>query len=31
MKNRKYYKSYSQAMKQINLLAGELNRITRTY
>jgi hypothetical protein len=27
MKNRKYYKSYSQAMKKINLLAGELNRI----
>ena len=27
MQNRKYYKSYSQAMKQINLLAGELNRI----
>ena len=25
--NRKYHKSYSQAMKQINLLAGELNRI----
>ena len=27
MQNRKYHKSYSQAMKQINLLAGELNRI----
>ena len=27
LKNRKYYKSYSQAMKKINLLAGELNRI----
>jgi len=27
MKNRKYHKSYSQAMKKINLLAGELNRI----
>tara|TARA_R110000868_G_scaffold83652_2_gene236000 strand:- start:17191 stop:18378 length:1188 start_codon:yes stop_codon:yes gene_type:complete len=27
MKNRKHYKSYSQAMKKINLLAGELNRI----
>ena len=27
MKNRRYHKSYSQAMKKINLLAGELNRI----
>ena len=27
MKNRKYHRSYSQAMKKINLLAGELNRI----
>ena len=27
IQNRKYHKSYSQAMKQINLLAGELNRI----
>jgi len=27
MQNRKYHKSYSQAMKQINLLAGELNRL----
>lgn len=27
MKNRKYHSSYSQAMKKINLLAGELNRI----
>jgi hypothetical protein len=27
MKNRKYYRSYSQAMKKINLMAGELNRI----
>jgi hypothetical protein len=27
MKNRKHYKSFSQAMKKINLLAGELNRI----
>jgi hypothetical protein len=27
MKNRKYHKSFSQAMKKINLLAGELNRI----
>ena len=28
MKNRKYYKSYSQALKRMNLLAGELNRLT---
>lgn len=28
MKNRKYYSSYSQAFKRLNLLAGELNRIT---
>jgi len=27
MKNRKYHNSYSQAMKKINLIAGELNRI----
>lgn len=27
MKNRKYHKSYSQAMKKINLVAGELNRL----
>jgi hypothetical protein len=27
MKNRKYHKSFSQAMKKINLLAGELNRV----
>jgi hypothetical protein len=27
MKNRKYYKSYSQALKRLNLLAGELNRL----
>jgi hypothetical protein len=27
MKNRKYYSSYSQALKRLNLLAGELNRI----
>jgi len=27
MKNRKYHKSFSQAMKKINLLAGELNRL----
>jgi hypothetical protein len=27
MKNRKYYSSYSQAFKRMNLLAGELNRV----
>jgi len=27
MKNRKYYSSYSQAFKRLNLLAGELNRV----
>jgi hypothetical protein len=27
MKHRKYYRSYSEAMKRLNLLAGELNRI----
>ena len=27
MKNRKYYSSYSQAFKRMNLLAGELNRL----
>jgi hypothetical protein len=27
MKNRKYYSSYSQALKRLNLVAGELNRI----
>lgn len=27
IKNRKYYSSYSQAFKRLNLLAGELNRI----
>jgi hypothetical protein len=27
MKNRKYYKSYSQALKRMNLMAGELNRL----
>lgn len=27
MKNRKYYSSYSQALKRMNLLAGELNRL----
>jgi len=27
MKNRKYHKSFSQAMKKINLIAGELNRL----
>jgi hypothetical protein len=28
MKNRKYYNSYSQALKRFNLLAGEINRLT---
>ena len=28
MKNRKYYKSYSQALKRMNLMAGEINRLT---
>jgi hypothetical protein len=27
MKNRKYYSSYSQAFKRLNLVAGELNKI----
>lgn len=27
MKNRKYHNSYSQAMRKINLMAGELNRL----
>jgi hypothetical protein len=27
MKNRKYYTSYSQAFKRLNLVAGELNRL----
>jgi len=27
MQNRKHYKSFSQAMKKVNLIAGELNRI----
>jgi len=27
MKNRKYYSSYSQALKRLNLLAAELNRV----
>jgi len=27
MKNRKYFSSYSQALKRLNLLAGELNRL----
>ena len=27
MKNRKYYSSYSQAFKRLNLVAGEINRI----
>ena len=28
LQNRKYYDSYSQALKRLNLLAGELNRLT---
>lgn len=28
MKNRTYYRSYSQALKRMNLLAGEINRLT---
>lgn len=28
MKNRKYFSSYSQALKRLNLLAGEINRLT---
>jgi hypothetical protein len=28
MKNRKYHSSYSQALKKLNLIAGELNRLT---
>jgi hypothetical protein len=28
MKNRTYHRSYSQALKRMNLLAGEINRIT---
>ena len=27
MKHRKYYRSYSEAMKKLNLMAGELNRV----
>jgi len=27
MKNRKYYSSYSQALKRLNLFAGEINRL----
>ena len=27
MKNRRYYSSYSQALKRLNLVAGELNRL----
>lgn len=30
MKNRKYYNSYSQAFKRLNLMAKELNTITET-
>ena len=28
MKNRRHYKSYSQALKRLNLMAGEINRLT---
>lgn len=28
MKNRKYYGSYSQVLKRLNLMAGEVNRLT---
>jgi hypothetical protein len=28
MKNRKYYRSYSEAMKKLNLVAAEVNRVT---
>jgi len=28
MKNRKYYRSYSEAMKKLNLVATEVNRVT---
>jgi hypothetical protein len=28
MKNRKYYRSYSEAMKKLNLVASEVNRVT---
>ena len=31
MQNRKHYKSFSQAMKKVNLIAGELNRIHFSY
>ena len=27
MKNRKYHSSYSQALKRLNLMAGEINRL----
>ena len=27
MKNRTYYRSYSQALKRLNLMAGEINRL----
>ena len=30
MKNRKYYSSYSQALKRLNLLTKEVNRLTET-
>ena len=28
LQNRKYYNSYSQALKKLNLMAGEINRLT---
>jgi hypothetical protein len=28
MKHRKYYRSYSEALKRLNIMAGEVNRIT---
>jgi hypothetical protein len=30
MKNRKYYSSYSQALKRLNLMSKEINRLTET-
>jgi hypothetical protein len=28
MKHRKYYRSYSEAMKRLNIMASEINRVT---
>ncbi len=28
MRHRKYYRSYSEALKRLNIMAGEVNRIT---